>query len=541
MTHTNGGLPVAAAYGPEDVPELSTPERVLAHLGQPGQPPFTRGVHPTGFRNVVWQTQQVVGFGTAEETRERLEYIIENGQTGFRGTVLNVVFDQPTLNGFDSDNLLAHGQVGRGGVSIDSIGDMLDMIEPFDPADTSLSIVVTGMSPVLVSYYVEACAQRGVPLSRIGGVSLNDPLTSFYGAQTYLFPPRPSLRLATDLIEYCTRNVPHWNTLGISGYHAREAGATAAMEIGFTVACGLAYVESALARGLDPNVFAARFSFFLEVHNDFFEEIAKLRAFRRVWANELSRRFGITEPKALAMRCHIQTAGSSCTAQEPENNIVRTTVQALAAVLGGTQSLHTNSMDEALSIPSEKGARIALRTQQILALESGVGRVADPLAGSYFVESLTNDIEAQGREYLAAVEAYGSSMVEAVFAALDDGYFHRTIREQGWIDQMAFERGDRPVVAVNIHRSDEPLDIELFEGDPFYEEKQLKRLTSWRDHRDSEAAGDALRAIRTGAEGTINMIPLFREAASAGVTVGEIVGELWKIWGTYDQPAPDFR
>ncbi len=536
MTHTHGGIPVEQGYGPEDAPIGE--EEVLTRLGLPGSPPFTRSVYPTGFRNVTWQTQQVVGFGTAEETRERLEYLLQAGLSGFHGSVLNVVFDQPTLNGYDSDDPAASGQVGRGGVAVDSIKDMRDLIEPFDPRQTSLSLVATGMSPILVAYYAEACRTGGVLLKDLVGVSLNDPLTAYYGAQTYLFPPRPSLRLATDLVEYCTAEMPRWNTLGICGYHAREAGATAAMELGFTIACGIAYIEAARDRGLDPNVFAARLSFFLEVNNDFFEEVAKLRAFRRVWATELQHRFGITEPKALAMRCHVQTAGSSCTAQEPENNIVRTTVQALAAVLGGTNSLHTNSMDEALSIPSEKGARIALRTQQILDLESGVGRVADPLGGSYFVEGLTDAVEREGRQFLEAVEAFGPTMQEAVFAALDAGYFHRVIREQSWEDHMAFESGERPVVAVNVFRSDEVPDIELFEDDPALEQKQLGRLHAWREARDPSAVSASLADIRRVAVSGENLFPHFMSAASAGVTVGEIVTELRSHWGSYAQPPP---
>ncbi len=539
MVRTNGGIPVDAGYMPDGLGGAADEAEYLARIGVPGAPPFTRGVHPTGFRNLTWQTQQVVGFGTAEETRERLAYLLRSGQRGFHASVLNVVLDQPTLNGFDSDHPLAAGQVGRGGVAIDSLSDMADLIEPFDPGETSLSIVATGMSPILVAYYAQACVERGVPLDKVAGVSLNDPLTAYYGAQTYLFPPRPSLRFATDVIEFATQHLPRWNTVGVCGYHAREAGATAAMEIGHTVACGLAYAESARDRGLDPNRFAARFSFFLAVGNDFFEEIAKLRAMRRIWATELARRFGITDPKALALRCHVQTAGSSCTAQEPENNIVRTAVQALAAVLGGTNSLHTNSMDEALSIPSEKGARIALRTQQILALESGIGRVADPLGGSYFVESLTDALEDAGRAVLDEVQAHGETMTEAVLGALDAGYFHRVIRAQSWRDYLAVERGDQPVVGVNVFRSDEVPDLELFEDDPAHEAKQRDRLASARARRDPPSVDAALEALRAGARAGDNLFRRCMEAAAAGVTVGEVVASLRDVWGTYVQPVPE--
>lgn len=540
MRETDGGIPVEAFYGPSSEGVPQSEDDYVDELGFPGMPPFTRGLYPTGHRNVLWQTQQIVGYGTAEETRERLQYLLHAGQRGHRGAVLNVVFDQPSLNGIDSDDPLARGEVGKGGVAIDTLADMSAMIEPFDPADTSISLVVTGMGPIMFALYAQACLDRGIPLDDISGVMLNDPLTAYYGARTYIFPPRPSLRLFGDVVEFCTENAPKWNTCGISGYHVREAGATSAMELGFTIACGLAYVKECVDRGLDPNEFAARFSFFLEVHNDFFEEIAKLRAFRRVWATELEARFGVTSEKALAMRCHVQTAGSSCTAQEPENNIVRTAIQALAAVMAGTNSLHTNSMDEALSIPSEKGARIALRTQQIIANESGVSRVADPLGGSYFVESLTDALEREGRRYLEEIEEHGDDILEAVLTALDSGYFHMRSREQAWRTQELHETGERPVIGVNkFVREDAGIgDVEIFEADPALEQKQRDRLENWRNQRDSEETQAALARLKEATGTDENLVPLLMQAAKSGATAGEMVAVLREVWGTYEEPQP---
>ena len=539
LRETESGLPVEPAYGPHAPGAPRSDDELLERIGFPGASPFTRGGYPTGHRHVLWQTQQIVGFGTAEETRDRLLYVLREGQSGHRAAVLNVVFDQPTLNGLDSDHPLAQGAVGKGGVAVDSLGDMATLIEPFDPRETSISLVVTGMGPIMFALYAQACLDRGVPLDRISGVMLNDPLTAYYGARTYLFPPEPSLRLVADVVELCTARAPLWNTVGISGYHAREAGASAAMELGFTVACGLAYVQACVDRGLDPNVFAARFSFFLEVGNDFFEEIAKLRAFRRLWASELSRRFGVTSPRALLLRCHVQTAGSSCTAQEPENNIVRTAIQALAAVLGGTNSLHTNAMDEALSIPTEKSARIALRTQQILARETGVARVADPLGGSYYVEALTDAVEREGRRYLDEIDALGGDIREGVLAALAAGTFHELIEEQAWRTQLLVESGERPVVGVNCFATEEAeVEPELFRSDPALERKQLERLAAWRAARDRAAVEAALTALRAAAGTPQNLVPVLMDSVKAGATVGEIVSLLQSLWGRYEEPRP---
>lgn len=527
---TDGGIEVAPVYTSRDWPESD--EAVDERVGLPGAPPYTRGVFPTGHRNVAWQTQQIVGWGTAEETAERLAYLIAQGQQGHRGAVLNVVHDQPTLAGLDSDHPLAAGQVGKGGVAIDTLGDMQTLTAAFDPQDTFLSIVAMGTAPALLAMYQETSARRGTAGEELAGVMLNDPLTSFWGARTHILPVRPSVRLVTDVVELCQRELPRWNPIGVSGYHAREAGATPVQELAFTLAAGLAYVEAGVARGLDPNEFARRFSFFFEVNNDFFEEIAKLRAARRMWAEELSRRFDVHDPTALALRFHVQTAGSSCTAQEPENNIVRTAVQALAGVLASTNGLHTNAMDEALAIPTETSARIALRTQQLLREELGVTRVADPLGGSWFVESLTDEVEARARELLGELESHGETLLDAIERAVADDWINQQIRDEAWRTQQLVESGERPVVGVNRHVDpDAELHIELFEADEELESKQLRRLEQWRAERDTAACDAALDALRRTCDTDDNLMPALRAAVAAGATIGEVCDQLRDAFG----------
>jgi len=527
---TDGGIPVKAAYSSLDWPGGSDAE--AEQLGLPGAPPYVRGVFPTGHRNIAWQTQQIVGWGTAETTATRLRYLLAQGQRGHRGSVLNVVHDQPTLAGIDSDHRLARGMVGKGGVAIDSVGDMATLIEPFEPADTFLSIVAMGTAPILFAMYCEAAAARGTALADLSGVMLNDPLTSFWGARTQILPARASVRLVTDVIEFCSAEVPLWNTVGISGYHAREAGATPVQEVAFTLAAGLAYAEAAVARGLEPNVFLQRFTFFFAVHNDFFEEVAKLRAARRMWSNELRRRFGVTHPRALAMRFHVQTAGSSCTAQEPENNIVRTAVQALAAVLSGTNGLHTNAMDEALAIPTETSARIALRTQQLLKEEMGVTRVADPLGGSWFVESLTDDVEARAKALLAELEGRGPTLLDAIDSAVADDWFNDLIRDEAWRAQQLIETGQRPVIGVNRYADPSAqLRIELFEADEELEQRQLQRLRGWRERRDDSLVTVALEQLRIGCEGPDNLMGPIRWCVRSGATLGEVASVLRTAFG----------
>ncbi|MCZ7526498.1 MAG: methylmalonyl-CoA mutase family protein [Acidimicrobiia bacterium] len=516
---TDGGVPVKPAYTSRDWPGGDEVES--ERLGLPGQPPFTRGVFPTGHRNVAWQSQQIVGLGTAEETAARLRFVLEQGQRGHRGAVLNVVFDQPTHAGLDSDHRLARSLVGKGGVALDTLGDMATLIEPFDPSDTFISLVLMGTAPIALAMYREAAARRGVPAARLAGVMLNDPLTSCWGARTHILPPRPSVRLVTDVFEICGAEMPRWNTVGVSGYHVREAGASPVQELAFTLAAALAYVEAGVARGLDPNEFVARFSFFFEVHNDFFEEIAKLRAARRLWATELRRRFGVADPRALALRFHVQTAGSSCTAQEPENNVVRTAVQALAAVLAGTNGLHANAMDEALAIPTETSARIALRTQQILREEMGVTRVADPLGGSWFLESLTDELEARARDLLAEIEANGETLLDAVEAVVASGWIDRRVRDEAWKTQQLVEAGERPVVGVNRYAEpDAELRIELFAPDPALEQKQLRRLERWKAQRDAAATRVALDDLRRACDTEVNLVGPLQAAVAAGATLG---------------------
>ncbi len=528
---TDGGIPVKAVYTSADR-SLGDEDRV----GMPGFVPFTRGVFPTGYRNAGWQTQQVVGFGTAEETAERLRYVIAHGQTGNRASVLNVVHDQPTLAGLDSDHPLSRGMVGKGGVAIDSLADMRTLTEAFVPDETFLSIVAMGTAPILFAMYCASALERGVGLTDLAGVMLNDPLTSNWGARTHILPPRPSARLVTHVIEFCHDRVPRWNSLGISGYHAREAGATPEQEIAFTLAAGIAYVEAGVARGMDPEEFVARFSFFFEVHNDFFEEIAKLRAARRMWATELTRRFGVTNPRALALRCHVQTAGSSCTAQEPENNIVRTAVQALAAILAGTNGLHTNAMDEALAIPTETSARIALRTQQILRDEMGLTRVADPLGGSWFVETLTDDIEQRAMAELDMLEKRGDSMLDAIEGSVD--WINDRIRQEAWRAQQLVESGRRPVIAVNrFVDPDAELRIDLFEHDEALEEKQLRRLAAWKRERNGRSVAGSLNDLLSACAGDANLMEPILAAVTAGATVGEVTSVLQEGLAFGDGPA----
>ncbi|MFQ5516241.1 MAG: methylmalonyl-CoA mutase [Acidimicrobiia bacterium] len=525
---TDGGLSIKPLYT-----SLDRPPDGDDGIGIPGQPPFTRGVFHTGHRNIGWQTQQIVGFGTAEETAERLRYVLSQGQEGNRAAVLNVVHDQPTLAGLDSDHPLSRGMVGKGGVAIDTLDDMRTLVASFSPGDTFLSIVAMGTAPILFAMYCATSVERGVQLNDLAGVMLNDPLTSLWGARTHLLPPRPSVRLVTDVSEFCMQEVPRWNTLGISGYHAREAGATPVQELAYTLAAGLAYIEAGVERGLAPDEFAQRFSFFFEVHNDFFEEIAKLRAARRMWAAELSRRFAVTNPRALALRYHVQTAGSSCTAQEPENNIVRTTVQALAAILSGTNGLHTNAMDEALAIPTETSARIALRTQQILREEMGLARVADPLGGSWFMETLTDEIEEHSRAELGELESRGDSLLGAIENSVD--WINGRIRAAAWRTQQLIEAGDRPVIGVNRHVDPTAeLHIDLFEHDERLEEKQLRRLESSKSSRDAAAVHDGLAHLRRACDTDANLMHPMTAAVAAGATMGEVAAVLRAAFGSAD-------
>ncbi|BDG60781.1 acyl-CoA mutase large subunit family protein [Caldinitratiruptor microaerophilus] len=518
---TQSGLPVERLYTPADVPV-----DYLRDLGFPGEYPFTRGVQPTMYRGRHWTMRQYAGFGSAEETNRRFHYLLEQGQTG-----LSVAFDLPTQIGYDSDSPWAEGEVGKVGVAIDSLLDMEILLDgiPLDRVTTSMTI--NAPASVLLAMYAAVAEKQGVPLDRIGGTVQNDILKEYAARGTYIFPPRPSMRLITDIFAWCAENIPNWNTISISGYHIREAGSTAVQEVAFTLANGIAYVQAALERGLDVDTFAPRLSFFFNAHNDFFEEIAKFRAARRLWARIMRERFGAKDPRSWMLRFHTQTGGSTLTAQQPENNIVRVTVQALAAILGGTQSLHTNSFDEALALPTEKSVRIALRTQQILAYESGVTETIDPLAGSYYVEHLTNEIERQARAYIDRIDAMGGAV-----AAIEAGFVQREIQEAAYRYQREVESGQRVVVGVNRFQINEPPPEDLLKVDPAVAERQKEKLERVRRSRDAAVVHTRLEALRRAAEGDDNLMPPIFEAVKAYCTLGEICDTLRSVFGEYRPP-----
>ncbi|MBN1887589.1 MAG: methylmalonyl-CoA mutase family protein [Thermoflexales bacterium] len=512
---------VERLYTPLDVAELD----YLRDLGFPGEYPFTRGVHPTMHRSKLWTMRMFAGFGSAEETNARFKYLLEQGQTG-----LSIAFDLPTLYGYDTDAPEAAGEFGKCGVAVSSLADMELLLAgiPLDKVTTSMTI--NGPAAVLWAMVIAAAEKQGVAMDRLGGTIQNDILKEYIAQKEFIFPPRPSMRLVTDTIEFGARHLPLWNTISISGYHIREAGSTAAQELAFTLADGMEYVRWAIQRGLNVDDFAPRLSFFFNAHNDFFEEIAKYRAARRIWAREMRQTFGATNPRSWWMRFHTQTAGCSLTAQQPELNIVRTALQALAAVLGGTQSLHTNSMDEALALPSEKAATIALRTQQLIAHESGVVNTVDPLAGSYFVEAQTNRLERQAYEYFRRIEDLGG-----VLPAIEAGFFQREIAESAYHYQREIDERRRTVVAVNEYAADEPLAIPILEMDPDGERRQLARLQELRRARDNERVGATLAALRQAAAGTANLMPPILEAVRAYATLGEITDVLRAVFGVYQE------
>jgi methylmalonyl-CoA mutase N-terminal domain/subunit len=513
-----------------DVPRLLLPEdgnadEYLEQLGFPGDYPYTRGIQPTMYRSRFWTMRQYAGYATAEESNRRYHMLLEQGARG-----LSVAFDLPTQIGYDADDPMALGEVGKVGVSISSIRDMAQLFEgiPLDKVSTSMTI--NAPAAVLLALYIAVAKQQGVEPHKLRGTVQNDILKEYVARGTYIFPPKPSMRLITDLFDYCQQHVPKWNTISISGYHIREAGSTAVQEVAFTLANGLAYVQAALDRGLNVDEFGQQLSFFFNAHNNFLEEVAKFRAARRLWAKLMKERFGATNPKALSLRFHTQTGGSTLTAQQPDNNVVRVTLQALAAVLGGTQSLHTNSLDEALALPSEKAAQIALRTQQIIAHESGVADTVDPLAGSYFIESLTDEIERQALEYIQRIDAMGGAL-----AAIEQGFINDEINTAAYEAQKAIENEDQIVVGVNALKVDEDsaLDIELLRVDPAIEKRQHERLAQLRKQRDSEAVSAILVQIETAAKRTSNLMPLFIEAVEREATLGEICGVLRTVFGEY--------
>ncbi|MBC8449158.1 MAG: methylmalonyl-CoA mutase family protein [Chloroflexi bacterium] len=519
---TVSSAPVKRLYTPADVADLDYGR----DLGFPGEYPFTRGVHPTMYRGRLWTMRMFAGFGTAEETNQRFRYLLEQGQTG-----LSVAFDMPTLYGYDADAPEASGEFGKCGVAVSSLADMeilLDTI-PLDKVTTSMTI--NGPAAVIWAMYIAVGEKQGVARARLGGTIQNDILKEYIAQKEFLFPPEPSMRLVVDTIEFGTKEMPLWNTISISGYHIREAGATAAQELAFTLADGFAYVEAALERGLDVDDFAPRLSFFFNAHSDFFEEIAKYRAARRVWARVMREKYGAKDPRSWWMRFHTQTAGCSLTAQQPENNVVRTAIEALAAVLGGTQSLHTNSMDEALALPSEKAVTVALRTQQIIAHESGVTNTVDPLAGSYFVEALTDRLEAEAHDYFRRIEALGG-----VIPAIEVGFFQREIAEAAFRYQREIDRGRRVIVGVNEYVADEPLAIPLLEIDAAGERRQIERLRRVRAERDNDAVQRTLARLRDAARGDENLMTPILEAVKAYATLGEICNVFREVFGEYQEP-----
>jgi methylmalonyl-CoA mutase N-terminal domain/subunit len=516
---TLGGLPLDPWYGPP-VPPLD----VEHDLGEPGSFPFTRGVHRTMYRDKVWTMRQFAGFGSAEDTNERYRFLLAQGQTG-----LSVAFDMPTLMGIDSDSPHAQGEVGRCGVAVDSVEDMLTLFNGIDVGAVTTSMTINSPAPILFAMYLAAADERGIPYRKLGGTLQNDILKEYIAQKEFIFPIRPSMRLVTDVVEFCTRNVPSWNPVSISGYHIREAGSTAAQELAFTLADGFAYVEAGIARGLDVDEFAPRLSFFFNAHIDFFEEIAKYRAARRIWARHMRDRYGAKDDRSLKLRFHTQTAGCSLTAQQIENNVARTAFEALAAVLGGTNSLHTNSMDEVLALPTEKAAQIALRTQQILAYETGVPSVVDPLAGSWFIEDLTDRMEQAAEDYFAAIDERGG-----MIAAVDEGFPQREIADAAFRYQSQLETGERVIVGVNVfEQSVDTVQPQTLVIDPDVEAAQAARLRKLRDTRDNTSVTTRLDALQEVAKGSDNMMPAIIDCVRARATEGEIIEALRVVFGTH--------
>jgi len=519
---TTSSEPVERLYTPLDLQDFD----YVRDLGFPGEYPYTRGVHPTMHRSRLWTMRMFAGFGSAEETNARYRYLMDHGETG-----LSVAFDMPTLMGYDTDAPEAAGEFGKCGVAISSLADMEVLLKglPVDKITTSMTI--NSPAAVIWAMYIAAAEKKGVSMKVLGGTIQNDILKEYMAQKEYIFPPKPSMRLVVDTFEFGTKHMPRWNTISISGYHIREAGSTAAQELAFTLVNGLEYVRWGIERGLKVDEFVPRLSFFFNSHNDFFEEIVKFRAARRIWAREMRETFGARNPRSWWLRFHTQTAGCSLTAQQPENNVIRTAIQALAAVLGGTQSLHTNSMDEALALPSEQSVRVALRTQQIIAHESGVSNTVDPLAGSYYVEAQTNRMEARVYDYLGKIEALGG-----VIPAIEAGFFQREIAEAAFRYQREIDTQQRIVVGVNDYVTDEPLTIPLLEMDPEGERRQIERLNRVRRERDNLAVEERLAALEEAARGDSNLMYPILDAVRAYATLGEIMGVLRRVFGEYREP-----
>jgi methylmalonyl-CoA mutase N-terminal domain/subunit len=514
--------PIARVYTPLDVSETE----YLQDLGLPGEYPFTRGIHPTLHRSRLWTMRMFAGFGTAEETNLRFKYLLDQGQTG-----LSIAFDLATLMGYDTDSPEALGEFGKCGVAVSSLKDMELLLDEIPLDKVSTSMTINSPAAIIWAMYIAAAEKQGVRLDQLRGTIQNDILKEYIAQKEFIFPPEPSMRLVVDTIEFGTKQVPQWNTVSISGYHIREAGSTAAQELAFTLADGMEYVRWAMERGLEVDDFAPRLSFFFNAHNDFFEEVAKYRAARRIWGHAMRETFGAKQPRSWLMRFHTQTAGVSLTAQQPENNIVRVALQALAAVLGGTQSLHTNSMDEALALPSEEAVTIALRTQQIIADESGVANTVDPLGGSFFVEAQTNRIESQANEYFRRIDELGG-----VLPAIEKGFFQREISDAAYRYQHEIDAGIRHIVGVNAYAENKPVTIPILEMDPHGYERQLARLKATRDERDVGRVGQSLDRLRLACQGTENLMPYILEAVRAFATLGEITDVMKSVFGVYHEP-----
>jgi len=519
---TQSSEEVDRLYTPVDLNEID----FLDQIGFPGEYPFTRGVHPSMYRSRLWTMRMFAGFGTAEETNARFKYLLEKGQTG-----LSIAFDLPTLMGYDTDAPEALGEFGKCGVAVSSLKDMELLLEGIPLDKVSSSMTINSPAAPIWAMYIAAAEKQGLRPDQLRGTIQNDILKEYIAQKEYIFPPEPSMRLVVDTIEYGSKNLPQWNTISISGYHIREAGSTAAQELAFTLSDGFEYIRWALARGLDIDEFAPRLSLFFNAHNDFFEEIVKYRAARRIWARELRNTFKAENPRSWLMRFHTQTAGVSLTAQQPENNIVRVAIQALAAILGGTQSLHTNSMDEALALPSEHAATIALRTQQIIAEESGVPYTVDPLAGSYYIESLTNKMEKQAYEYFKRIEDHGGQL-----PAIEQGFFQIEISDSAYRHQREVDRGARHIVGVNAYKDDKAIAIPILEMDPAGYERQVQRLKQLRETRDAGSVGQALDRLRIASQGSENTMPHIMEAVHAYATLGEMIAVMKGVFGTYDEP-----
>ncbi|MBL8088718.1 MAG: methylmalonyl-CoA mutase family protein [Anaerolineales bacterium] len=509
-----------------EIPRLALPpqlDSVPDNLGFPGEYPFTRGVQPTMYRSRFWTMRQYAGFSTAEDSNKRYRYLLEQGQTG-----LSVAFDLPTQIGYDADDPIAHGEVGKVGVSISSIHDMETLFKEIPLDKVSTSMTINAPAGVLLAMYIAVAKKQGVDMKQLRGTIQNDILKEYIARGTYIFPPAPSMRLITDIFSFCAEHVPSWNTISISGYHIREAGSTSVQEVAFTLSNGIAYIEAALKAGLSVDDFAPQLSFFFNAHNNFLEEVAKFRAARRLWAKIMRERFKASKPSSWQLRFHTQTAGSTLTAQQPENNVVRVTIQALSAVLGGTQSLHTNSMDEALWLPTEKAVRVALRTQQIIAYESGVADSVDPLAGSYLIEYLTDEIEKGAEEYISKVDDMGGAM-----QAIEKGFMQNEIQNAAFTAQKAIERKEEIVVGVNQFTVAEDMTLERLKVDPAIEVQARERLQKLRETRNKERVNELLVQLKTAALGTQNLLPLFIECVENDITLGEICNTLRGVWGEY--------